>query len=233
MSLHIAAKSGEIAKTVLLPGDPLRARHIAETMLENAICYNEIRGMLGFTGYYKGKKVSVQGTGMGIPSIAIYAHELISSYKVRSLIRVGSCGAIQPDLKLRDIILAMSSSTDSSFNKRRFRDMDYAPTASFHLLKKAYDVATNFGIEVKVGGILSSDNFYNADLEEWKLWADYGVLAIEMETTALYSIAAKNKVDALTILTVSDSLVTGEDEPADAREKAFTQMFEIALGIAE
>ncbi len=233
MSFHIDAKPGDIAGTVLLPGDPLRAKHIADTMLEQVTCYNQVRNMYGFTGLYKGKKVSIQGSGMGIPSIAIYASELISSYQVRRLIRVGSCGAIQPDLKLRDVILAMSACTDSSFNKLRFHGMDYAPAASFRLLKNAYDVAMNKGIAVKVGNILSSDNFYNADPELWKLWAAYGVLAIEMESAALYTLAAQHQVEALTILTVSDSLVTGEEEPADAREKAFTQMFEIALEIAE
>ncbi|MGH7455938.1 MAG: purine-nucleoside phosphorylase [bacterium] len=233
MSFHINAKRGDIAETILLPGDPLRAKHIAETMLEQATCYNQVRGMYGFTGTYKGKRVSIQGTGMGIPSIAIYVNELISSFHVRRLIRVGSCGAIQPDLKLRDIILAMSACTDSSFNKLRFQGMDYAPTASFRLLKNAHDTAMRNGIEVKAGNILSSDNFYNADSAQWKLWAAYGVLAIEMESAALYTIAAQHKVEALSILTVSDSLVTGEEEPAEAREKAFTQMFEIALEIAE
>jgi len=233
MSFHINAKPGDIAETVLLPGDPLRAKHIAETMLEQVTCYNQVRNMYGFTGLYKGKRVSIQGSGMGIPSIAIYASELISSYQVRRLIRVGSCGALQPDLKLRDIILAMAACTDSSFNKLRFRGMDYAPVASFRLLKNAYDVAVSKGIAVKVGNILSSDNFYNAEPELWKLWAEYGVLAIEMESAALYTLAAQHHVEALTILTVSDSLVTGEEEPAEAREKAFTQMFEIALAIAE
>jgi purine-nucleoside phosphorylase len=233
MSIHIAAKPGEIAKTVLLPGDPLRAKHIAETMLEDVVCYNQVRNMLGYTGTYKGKRVSVQGTGMGMPSTAIYAHELVTEYGARKLIRAGSCGAIQPDLALRDVILAMSACTDSSFNRLRFNGMDYAPTAGFRLLKKAYDVATHKGIAVKVGSILSSDNFYNADPEQWKLWASYGVLAIEMETSALYTLAAKHHVEALTILTVSDSLVTNEEESAEAREKAFTQMFEIAFEIAE
>ncbi|MCG3121444.1 MAG: Purine nucleoside phosphorylase DeoD-type [bacterium] len=233
MSFHINAKPGEVAETVLLPGDPLRAKHIAETMLEQVTCYNHVRNMYGFTGYYQGKRVSIQGTGMGIPSIAIYASELISSFQARRLIRVGSCGAIQPELQLRDIILAMAASTDSSFNKVRFGGMDYAPTASFRLLKNAYDAAMRKGIAIKAGNILSSDNFYNANPEQWKLWAAYGVLAIEMESTALYTLAAQHQVEALSILTVSDSLVTGEEEPAAAREKAFTQMFAIALELAE
>ncbi len=233
MSFHINAKPGDVAETVLLPGDPLRAKYIADTMLEQVICYNQVRNMYGFTGLYKGKRVSIQGTGMGIPSTAIYASELISSFHARRLIRVGSCGALQPDLKLRDLILAMSACTDSSFNKLRFQGMDYAPTASFRLLKNAYEVATSKGIAVKVGNILSSDNFYNADPEQWKLWAAYGVLAIEMESAALYTLAAQHKVEALSILTVSDSLVTNEEESSEAREKAFTPMFEIALEIAE
>ena len=233
MSIHISAKPGEIAPTVLLPGDPRRAKHVAETMLQNAVCYNQVRGMLGFTGTYKGKRVSVQGTGMGIPSIAIYVNELIDSYNVRRLIRVGSCGAIQPDLKLRDLVVAMSASTDSSFNKLRFSGMDYAPTASARLLQNALAVADQKGIPVRAGNILSSDNFYSAAPEQWKIWAEYGVLAIEMETTALYTLAAKARIEALAILTVSDSLITGEEESAEAREQALTQMFEIALEIAE
>jgi purine-nucleoside phosphorylase len=231
MSIHIGAKSGEIAETVLLPGDPLRAKYVAENLLENAICYNQVRGMYGFTGTYKGKKVSVQGTGMGIPSISIYVNELISSYHVKNLIRIGTCGAFQPELKLRDVILAMTASTDSGFNKIRFNGMDFAPTASFHLLKKAYDVALQKGVDVKVGNILSGDTFYQDDPEAWKHWADFGVLAAEMETSALYTLAAKFKVDALTVLTVSDSLVTREEEPAEAREQSFMQMVEIVLEI--
>ncbi|NUO82893.1 DeoD-type purine-nucleoside phosphorylase, partial [candidate division KSB1 bacterium] len=156
MSFHLSAKPGDIAETVLLPGDPLRAKHIAETMLENAVCYNHIRNMFGYTGFYKGKRVSIQGTGMGMPSLAIYASELMAFYHVRRVIRVGSCGALQPDLKLRDLILAMSASTDSSFNKLRFHGMDYASTANFRLLNQAYEVACKKGIAVKVGGILSS-----------------------------------------------------------------------------
>ncbi len=232
MSFHISAKPGDIAETVLLPGDPLRAKHIAETMLENAVCYNQIRNMFGFTGFYKGKRVSIQGTGMGMPSLAIYASELINDYHVRRLMRVGSCGALQPDLKLRDLILAMSASTDSSFNRLRFQGMDYAATASFRLLHQAYGIAQQKGIAAKVGGVLSSDNFYSADPEQWKLWAQYGVLAIEMETAALYTLAAQNKVEALALLTVSDSLVTKAEETAEARQLAFTQMFEVALELA-
>ncbi|AIS52776.1 purine nucleoside phosphorylase DeoD-type [Thermoanaerobacter kivui] len=233
MSIHIGAKENEIAQTVLLPGDPLRAKYIAENFLEDAKCYNEIRGMYGFTGYYKGKRVSVQGTGMGVPSLSIYVNELITSYNVKNLIRIGTCGALQPDIKLRDIVIAMSSSTDSAINKIRFNGMDYAPTASFKLLKKAYDVAIEQGIQPKVGNILTTDTFYHDDHHSWKLWAKFGVLAVEMETAGLYTLAAKYKVDALTILTVSDSLVTGEATSAEERQKTFMDMVKIALEIAE
>ncbi|MGD9679192.1 MAG: purine-nucleoside phosphorylase [Vulcanibacillus sp.] len=233
MSIHIGAKTGDIANTVLLPGDPLRAKWIAETYLENIVCYNEVRGMLGYTGNYKGKRVSVQGSGMGVPSISIYVDELINSYKVKNLIRVGSCGSIRAEIKIRDIVIAMSSSTDSSVNKIRFGGNDYAPTANFDLLKKAYDFALSIGVKAKVGNILTSDTFYHDDPNHWKQWADYGVLAIEMETTALYTLAAKYNVNALTILTVSDSLITHEVTSSEERQKTFNQMIEIALEIAE
>lgn len=208
MSLHIAAKTNEIAETVLLPGDPLRAKFIAENILEDAKCYNEIRGMYGFTGTYKGKRVSVQGTGMGIPSIGIYVNELISSYNVKNLIRIGTAGALQKDIKLKDVVIAMGACTDSQINKIAFKGMDYAPTASFDLLKKAYDAAISKNINVKVGNVFSTDIFYNDHDEEWQMWARYGVLCVEMETAALYSIAAKHNRNALSILTISDSLVT-------------------------
>ncbi|AST56627.1 purine-nucleoside phosphorylase [Thermoanaerobacterium thermosaccharolyticum] len=233
MSIHIGAKEGEIANTVLLPGDPLRAKYIAENFLSDVKCYNEVRGMYGYTGNYKGKRVSVQGTGMGIPSISIYVNELIESYNVKNLIRIGTCGSMQPDINIRDVILAMSSSTDSAINRIRFNGMDYAPTASFKLLKKAYDAATSMGINVKVGNVLSSDTFYNDDKDSWKLWAKFGVLAVEMETAGLYTLAAKYGVNALTILTVSDSLVTGHATSAEERQKTFNDMIEIALNIAE
>ena len=233
MSIHIGAKENEIASTVLMPGDPLRAKFIAENMLDNVFCYSEIRGMYGFTGYYKGKKVSVQGSGMGVPSISIYVNELISSYNVKNIIRVGTCGSFKAEVKVRDIILAMTSSTDSSINKIRFNGMDYAPAASFKLLYKAYEIAKTKGIEAKVGNILTSDTFYGDDPNAWKLWASYGVLAVEMETCALYTLAAKFNVNALTILTVSDSLVTNELTSAEERQNTFTQMIEIALETAE
>lgn len=233
MSIHIGAKEGDIVSTVLLPGDPLRAKYIAENFLSKVFCYNEIRGMYGYTGTYKGKKVSVQGTGMGIPSISIYVNELISSYQVKNLIRIGSCGSMQSDIKIRDVLLVMSASTDSNINKVRFNGMDYAPTANFNLLKKAYDIATKKDIKVKVGNVLTTDSFYHDDPDSWKHWADYGVLAVEMETAVLYTLATKFKVNALSILTVSDSLVTREETTSEERQKTFNQMVEIALELVE
>ena len=231
MSIHIGAKPGEIAPTVLLPGDPLRAKHIAETMLADAYCYNQVRGMLGYTGRYGDKRVSVMGTGMGLGSLAIYGHELVTEYQAKTLIRVGTCGALQPDLELGDIVLALTASTDAHANKLRFGGMDYAPAASFDLLLKAYEVARERGISVQVGGVLSSDTFYPDDPQWWKPWADYGVLVCEMETSGLYTLAAKFKVRALSVLTVSDSLVTGGSVTAEQRERSFTPMVEIALEV--
>jgi len=229
MSIHINAKAGEIAESILLPGDPLRAKFIAENFLENVICYNEVRGMYGFTGNYKGKRVSVQGTGMGIPSISIYTNELIQSYGVKNLIRVGTCGSYKEEVKVRDLIIAMAASTDSNINKNRFNGMNYAPTASFKLLKKSYDIAVEKGFDPKVGNIFSSDTFYNDNPEEWKQWAKFGCLGVEMEAAALYTLAAKYEVDALALLTVSDHLLTGEVTTAEERQTTFTKMIEVAL----
>jgi len=233
MSIHIGAKEGDIASTVLLPGDPLRAKYIAENFLTDAICYNEVRGMYGYTGTYKGKRISIQGTGMGIPSISIYINELITNYRAKNLIRIGSCGSMQADIKIRDVILAMSASTDSNINKIRFSGMDYASTANFDLLKKAYDIALEKNIPVKIGSVLTTDTFYNDDPNSWKHWANYGILAVEMETAILYTLAAKFKVNALSILTVSDSLVTREETTSEERQKTFNQMVEVALELAE
>ena len=229
MSLHIEAKQGEIAETVLLPGDPLRAKWIAETFFENIFCYNNIRGMLGYTGTYKGKKISVQGTGMGIPSAMIYCHELIKDYGVKNLIRVGSAGAFQPDLKLLDIVIAMSASTNSALNRIAFNDADFAPTASFDLLMKAAEYAKNNGIDFKAGNVLSSDIFYDDDPEYYKKWAAHGVLCAEMESAGIYTLAAKFGVNALSILTISDSLVNGEEISSEMREKKLSEMVDIAL----
>ncbi|WP_153126442.1 purine-nucleoside phosphorylase [Peribacillus tepidiphilus] len=231
MSIHIGAKVGEIADTVLLPGDPLRAKYIAETFLESPKLYNEVRNMFGYTGTYKGKRISVQGTGMGVPSISIYVNELIQSYDVQNLIRVGTCGAIQKDVKVRDVILAMTSSTDSQMNRLTFGGVDYAPTASFDLLKKAYDAGIEKGLNLKVGSVFTADMFYNDNAEHEK-WAQYGILAIEMETTALYTIAAKFGRKALSVLTVSDHIITGEETTAEERQTTFNDMIEVALEAA-
>lgn len=231
MSVHIGAKENEIAETVLLPGDPLRAKYIAETFLENATCYNEVRNMFGYTGTYKGKRISVQGTGMGVPSISIYINELISSYNVQNLIRVGTCGAIQKDVKVRDVILAMSASTDSQMNRLTFGGVDYAPTADFDLLKKAYDSGIEKGLSLKVGNVFTADMFYN-DNSELEKWAKYQILAIEMESSALYTIAAKFNRKALSVLTVSDHILTGEETTAQERQTTFNEMIEVALEAA-
>lgn len=232
MSIHIAAKRGEIAETVLLPGDPMRAKWIAETFLENSICYNTIRGMFGFTGYYKDKKISVQGTGMGIPSTLIYCSELITEYDVKNLIRVGSAGSYQKNVKIRDIVIAMAASTNSGLNKIRFNGADYAPTANFDLFQKAVKEATRRKVSLKAGNVLSSDEFYADKFENYKKWADYGVLCVEMETAGIYTVAAKHNVKALSILTISDSLVTKEKTTSDEREQTFKEMIEIALEVA-
>jgi len=231
LSIHIGAQTGDVAETVLMPGDPLRAKFVAENFLTDVVCYNEVRGMYGFTGKYKDKRVSVQGSGMGIPSISIYANELISEYGVKNLIRIGTCGGMQEDIQIKDIILAMSASTDSSINKIRFKNMDFAPTASFDLLLKAYQRAAEKNVPVRVGNVLSTDTFYGDDPEAWKLWAKFGVLAVEMEAAALYTLASKYHVNALAILTVSDSLVTHELTTAAEREKTFLNMIELALDI--
>jgi len=229
MSTHIEAKKGEIAETVLLPGDPMRAKWIAETFLENYKCYNDVRGMLGYTGTYNGKRVSVQGTGMGIPSALIYCHELINDYGVKNLIRVGSTGSYQKDVKIRDIVIAMAASSTSGINNSRFINADYSPTANFELFMKAALYAKENSIPIKAGNVLSADEFYEDDYDSYKIWADFGVLCVEMETAGLYTIAAKFNVKALSILTVSDSLVTKERTSADDRETTFNTMVEIAL----
>ena len=230
MSMHIAAKQGQIAETVLLPGDPLRARWIAETFFDNPVCYSEVRGMLGYTGTYKGNRVSVQGTGMGIPSALIYCNELIKEYGVTNLIRVGSAGSYQPDVHIRDIVIAMAASSTSGINNSRFINADYSPTANFELFRKAVKFAETKGIPIKAGNVLSSDEFYEDDPLSYKKWAEFGVLCVEMETAGLYTVAAKYNVRALSILTISDSLITQEQTTSEERETTFTQMIEIALG---
>ncbi|MET8065422.1 purine-nucleoside phosphorylase [Micromonospora sp. NPDC005313] len=230
MSTHIGAEPGEIAERVLMPGDPLRAKWIAETYLEGARCYTTVRGMLGFTGKWNGVDVSVQGSGMGMPSASIYAHELVNEYGVKSLIRVGSCGALTEDLQLRDVVAAIGSSTDSNMNRMRFDGLiDYAPVADFGLLRTSVEVAERRGIAMRVGPILAADAFYTDRPDLYDRLADYGVLAVEMESAALYTIAARFKARALTILTVSDHIKTGEKTTSQEREQTFGQMVEIAL----
>jgi purine-nucleoside phosphorylase len=230
MSTHIGAAPGEIAPRVLLPGDPLRAKWIAETFLTDAKCYSNVRGMLGFTGRYQGQDVSVQGSGMGMPSAAIYAHELINEYGVTALLRVGTCGALSPDLQLRDVIAASGASTDSAMNRVRFDGLiDYAPVADFGLLRMAVDVAARRNIEITVGPILAADAFYTDRPDLYDKLADYGVLAVEMESAALYTIAARFKVRALTLLTVSDLIKTGKHASAQERQETFGHMVEVAL----
>lgn len=233
MSAHLDAKKGEIAETVLLPGDPLRAQWIASTFLEDVHCYSKVRGMLGFTGTYKGKRVSVQGSGMGIPSALIYIHELIHDYGVKEIIRVGTAGSYQKHIKIRDVVLAMSASTSSSLNDRLFSHQTYAPTANFDLFQRAVEYAEKNNISYKAGNVLSEDKFYNEDPERFKLWASYGVLCAEMESAGLYTIAAKNDVRALSILTISDSKITGEHCSHAEREGDFEQMALMALEIID
>lgn len=233
MSTHIGAQPGEIAERVLMPGDPLRAKWIAENFLEGARCYSTVRGMFGFTGGYQGVAVSVQGSGMGMPSASIYSHELITEYGVTTLIRVGSCGALLADLKLRDVIAASGSATDSNMNRIRFDGLiDYAPVADFGLLRTAVDVAARRGVAMRVGPILAADSFYTDRPDLYDRLADYGVLAVEMESAALYTIAARHRVRALTVLTVSDHIKTGERTSAEDRERTFREMVEIALDTA-
>jgi purine-nucleoside phosphorylase len=233
MSVHIGAKPGEIAERVLLPGDPMRAKWIAETFLQDAICYSEVRGMLGFTGTYQGVRVSVQGSGMGMPSASIYTHELINEYGVQSLIRIGSCGALAMDLNLGDVIAAIGSATDSNMNRARFDGLiDYAPVADFGLLRTAVDAAERQGVSMRVGPILAADAFYTDRPDLYDSLADYGVLAVEMESAAIYTIAARFRARALTILTVSDHIKTGDKMDSAQREKGFGDMVRIGLETA-
>ena len=232
MSIHIAAKNGEIAETIILPGDPLRAKFVAENYLENPVQYNDVRNMLGFTGIYKGKRVSVQGTGMGIPSISIYVNELFREFGVKRAIRIGTAGSISENVKIRDLVLALSACTDSSANHIRFGGRSFTPTATFSLLKASYDIAVSKGIQPKVGPVVSTDMFYSEDPDEWKLWAKFGCLGLEMECAELYTLAAKYGRETLGILTISDSLITGEVTSPEERQNTFTKMMEVALETA-
>ena len=233
MSTHIAAAPGQIAPIVLMPGDPLRAKWIAETFLEDATCYTEVRGMFGFTGTYQGTPISVQGSGMGQPSFAIYANELFREYDVQTIIRVGSCGALSKDVGLRDIVLASGTCTDSSMNRIRFHGLDYAPVADFGLLPAAYDsAATRPNLKTHVGLMFSSDSFYPARPELMDPMVAHGVLAVEMEASALYTLAAGFGRKALAICTVSDHIITGEETTALERQETFSDMIEVALEAA-
>ncbi len=231
MSTHISAEQGQIAPHVLMPGDPLRAKWIAETFLDGVKCYSEVRGMLGFTGTYRGEPISVQGSGMGLPSFSIYAHELFDEYDVQTAVRVGSCGALSEDLALRDIVIASGACTDSSMNRIRFEGLDYAPVADFGLLRAAYDAAEakDLPVRTRVGLLMSSDSFYTPRPDLTARMAEYGVLGVEMEASALYTLAAKFKRRALAICTVSDHIVTGEHTSALEREQTFAHMVEVAL----
>jgi purine-nucleoside phosphorylase len=229
MSTHIGAGFGEIAPYVLMPGDPLRAKWIAETFLEDARCYSEVRAMYGFTGSYKGKPVSVQGSGMGLPSLSIYVNELFTEYDVHSIVRVGSCGAIAPSLQLRDLVIASGACTDSAMNRIRFEGLDYAPVADYSLLRAAVDAAAALPVTAKVGLVFSSDSFYHPRPELTRRMSQYGVLAIEMEASALYTLAAKHDRKALAICTVSDLILTGEETTAAERQETFGDMVEVAL----
>jgi purine-nucleoside phosphorylase len=232
MSLHIAASPGDLAPFVLLPGDPLRAQHAARTYLDGATCVNEVRGMLGFTGTWRGRPVSIQGTGMGVPSLAIYVTELIREHGARTLIRVGTCGGLQPDLRLGDLVLAQSACSDSRMNQLKFGGRDFAPTASFDLLLAAWQAASARGLTPRVGPVYTTDTFYQDEPAPWDIWRDHGVLAVEMESAALYTLSAAHRVQALSILTVSDEIYTHARASAEQRQKAFMAMVEIALELA-
>jgi purine-nucleoside phosphorylase len=234
MSIHNEAKQGEIAESVLIAGDPLRAKFIAQNYLQDAACYNQVRNMLGYTGLYKGKRISVQGSGMGMPSMSIYAHELINEYHVQRMMRIGTCGSFQPNVKIRDLILAQGASTDSAMNNHIFNNADYAPIATFDYLKDAYAYCETHDLKVHVGNVLSSDVFYAGEspVNYYQKWIAYGILAVEMETAALYTLGARYGTEVLSALTVSDNLVTGEHAPAADREKTFDKMMKMALEVA-
>ena len=229
---HIGAKAGDIAKTVLMPGDPLRAKFIAENYLEDVVCFNAVRNMLGFSGTYKGKKVSVMGSGMGMPSIGIYSYELYNFYGVDNIIRIGSAGAIADDIQLRDIVIGMGASTNSNFAAQYKLPGTFAPIADFGLLRKAVEAAEKLGVRTVVGNILSSDTFYDDNTEANSLWRKMNVLCVEMEAAALYMNAARAGKKALCILTISDHVFTGESLPAQDRQLTFRDMMEIALETA-
>ena len=230
MSIHLEARPGEIAPLVLLPGDPLRAQFIAERFLDDAVCHNRVRNALGFTGQYRGVRVSVQSTGMGMPSAAIYIHELLVEYGARVLVRIGTCGAMRAHVRTRDLILAQAAATDSAMFRDAFGGASFAPAASFDLLQRAHALASAQGAAVHVGTVLTSDTFYR-DGAWWEPWAAHGVLAAEMETAALYTLAARHHARALSILTVSDNIIDGTHASAEERQTGFGAMAELALAL--
>lgn len=232
MSIHIGAQSGDIAETVLMPGDPYRARWAAETFLKDARLINEVRGMLGFTGTWNGHPVTIQGSGMGMPSLSIYANELIRDFGAKTLIRIGSAGAMQHPVKLRDIVIAMTASTLSTPSRGIFKEVNFAPSADFGLLRAAVAAAEARGVTTHVGGIYSSDVFYDERPDLNEILTRHGVLAVEMEAAELYTVASRHGARALAVLTISDHLLTEEALPSDARERSFADMVEIALTAA-
>jgi purine-nucleoside phosphorylase len=237
MTVHIGASPGDIAETVLMPGDPLRAKWVAESFLEDPVCINEVRGMLGFTGTWRDAKgtahrVTIHGSGMGMPSLSIYANELIRDYGAKTLIRIGSAGAMQAGVRVRDVVLAMTSSTMSTPSRGIFRDLNFAPCADYDLIEAAVAAARSMEIPVHVGGIYSSDVFYDERPDLNEQMTRHGILAVEMETAELYTLAARYSVRALAVLTISDHLLTGEELPAAERQSSFSDMVEIALAAA-
>lgn len=232
MTIHIGAKPGEIAETVLMPGDPYRARWAAETFLDNPVLVNQVRGMLGYTGTWRGHPVTIHGSGMGMASLSIYANELIRDYGAKTLIRVGSAGAMQPDVALRDLVLAQTCTSLSTPSRGIFREINFAPCADFGLLSAAHHAATTRNVPVHVGNIYSSDVFYDERPDLNEIMQRHGILCVEMEAAELYSVAARHGVRALAVLTISDHLLTGDAMPADQRERSFGDMVEIALEAA-
>lgn len=232
MTIHIGAKPGEIAETVLMPGDPLRAKWAAERFLDSPVCVNQVRGMLGFTGTWRGHRVTIHGSGMGMASLSIYANELIRDYGARTLIRVGSAGAMQPDVAIRDIVLAQTCTTLTTPSRGMFRELNFAPCADFGLLSAAHRAATGQGARVHVGNIYSSDVFYDERPDLNEVMTRHGVLCVEMEAAELYAVAARHKARALAVLTISDHLLTHEALPASEREQSFGAMMEVALDAA-
>jgi purine-nucleoside phosphorylase len=232
MTIHIGARPGEIAETVLMPGDPYRAKWAAETFLTDPVCINQVRGMLGFTGTWNGHPVTIQGSGMGMPSLSIYANELIRDYGAKTLIRIGSCGGMQPHVALRDVILAMACTSVSTPSRTILREVNFAPAADFGLLSAAHAAALAQGVRCHVGGIYSSDTFYDERPDLNDQMQRHGILGVEMEAAELYTLAARHSVRALAVLTVSDHLLTHEALPASDRERSFGDMVQIALQAA-